>query len=429
MYDEKRRLTRREPVRPSQGGPAGVADAKDPLVRELLSLARTHVGADIAVLGRVDGGHLVIRAIEAVLPVTVGEGHVVDLDTTYCRLMLTGELPNAVPDTSDETLGLDIEDPRTRLVGGYLGVPVTLADGRLYGTLSCLSRTPSPAFDDDAVAFLGSLARSLSRALDEEEHDRAGRRSLLSSIDGLLDTHALTMRYQPVVDLDSGVVRAAEALARFEDTSRSTAQWFSDASHVDRGAELEIRAMTLALGDTEDWARDVWLNLSASVLVSPAVTGLFARRDLSHLVVEVSEHEQISDYVSLRRVLQPWREAGLRVAVDDVGAGFASLRHVLELAPDVIKLDISLVQGMASDPARRALVRALVAFAAQAGAVVVAEGIETEAELQALRGTGVSLGQGFHLGVPVELARVPRRVVLATPPAPRSELQQALRTR
>jgi EAL domain-containing protein (putative c-di-GMP-specific phosphodiesterase class I) len=85
---------------------------------------------------------------------------------------------------------------------------------------------------------------------------------------------------------------------------------------------------------------------------------------------------------------------------------------VLELSPDVIKLDISLVQGLPADPVRRALVTALVAFARQAGAVVVAEGIETEAELQALRGTGVRLGQGFHLGVPMDPDRLPERVVM-----------------
>ena len=420
MYEEKRKLTRREPVRPGAATPLLSGSAKDAVIEELLSLARNHVGADIAVLSRLDGRHLIVRALTSQAAPPVYPGHVEDVEATYCHRMLTGVLPRAVPDTSVEPVVALLDVTRLLPIGGYLGVPVTLADGRVYGSLCCLTHEAAPQFDEAATAFLSSVAGSLSRALGEEEHERAGRRTLLASIDGLLDAKALTMRYQPVVDLISGAVRGVEALARFQDTSRTTAQWFSDASHVDRSAELELRAVALALADTRDWYGDLWLNLSASVLVSPALAGMFGHRDLTHLLVEVSEHEEVSDYAALRRALQPFREAGLRVAVDDVGAGFASLRHVLELSPDVIKLDISLVQGMPTDPARQALVSALVAFAGQAGALVVAEGIETDAELQAVRATDVALGQGFHLSVPVSPERLPEQIALGGPlPLPR----------
>jgi EAL domain-containing protein (putative c-di-GMP-specific phosphodiesterase class I) len=206
------------------------------------------------------------------------------------------------------------------------------------------------------------------------------------------------MAYQPIVDLCTGRVRGVEALARFVDSSRTTTQWFDDAARVERTSELELLTARAALSESADWPGDLWLNLSASVLLSPAVGGLLEGRDLSRVVVEVSEHEEVADYAGVRLALAPWRERGLRLAVDDAGAGFSSLRHVLELAPDIIKLDISLVQNLSSDASRRALVTALVAFAAEAGAVVVAEGVETEEELLALRGSGVSLGQGYHLG-------------------------------
>jgi diguanylate cyclase (GGDEF)-like protein len=415
MYAEKRRLSRREPVRPGTATTSASSGAKEALLEELLSLARTHLDADIAFLGRLEGGQRVIRAVQSVRPLPIGPGYSEDASSTYCQRLIDGVLPSAIPDTSQNPEAMAIEATRALPIGGYVGVPVNLPDGRLYGTLCCLTHEPAPQFDDAAVAFLTSVAGSLSRVLADEEVERAGRRSLLESIDGLLGAQALSMRYQPVVDLTDGAVRAAEALARFQDSSRTTAQWFTAAGHVDRSAELELRAVAMALDDTREWDRDVWLNLSASVLASPAVTGLFSGRDLSHLVVEVSEHEAVADYVALRRALFPWREAGLRVAVDDVGAGFASLRHVLELSPDIIKLDISLVQGMPNDPVRRALVTALVAFAQQAGATVVAEGIETEAELQSLRGTGVRLGQGFHLGVPMAPERLPQHVSLGMP--------------
>ena len=122
------------------------------------------------------------------------------------------------------------------------------------------------------------------------------------------------------------------------------------------------------------------------------------------LVVEVTEHARVPGYDDLRSVLRPWRRAGVRVAVDDAGAGFASLRHVLNLEPDVLKLDRSIVQDVDSDPRRRALVGCLVGFAGQVQAQVVAEGIETPAELDTLIDLGAELGQGYLLGRPDELA-------------------------
>ena len=111
----------------------------------------------------------------------------------------------------------------------------------------------------------------------------------------------------------------------------------------------------------------------------------------------------------LTRALDTLRRRGVRLAVDDAGAGFASLRHIVRLSPDFIKLDVSLTRGIDIDPVRQSLAAALVSFARDTGPVVVAEGIETEAELEALRHLGVPLGQGFHLGRPMPVAAVDLR--------------------
>jgi diguanylate cyclase (GGDEF)-like protein len=420
MYDVKRRQTRREPVRPENDRSGMATTGKEAVIQELLSLARRHTGADISFLGRVEGTNRVLRGVQSANPLPVGPGHADPLENTYCQRILSGELPAAIPDTSLNPVALALPITQQFAIGSYLGVPVTLTDGRLYGTLCCLSHEANEVFDASAVRFLESLASSLSHVLQDEETERAGRRTALASIDEVLERRSFGMLFQPVVDLATGCVRAAEALARFHDTDRTTAQWFADATRVDRGSELELAAIKMGLDESSSWAGHVWLNLSASVLVSPAASGLFAGRDLSRVTVEVSEHEEVDDYTSLRKALAPWRDEGLQIAVDDVGAGFSSLRHVLELAPDVVKLDISLVQGLPTDPVRRALVTALVAFATEAGAVVVAEGIETEAELQALRGTGVTLGQGFHLARPMLVDELPDRVAVGVLPHPRA---------
>ncbi len=418
MYAAKRARVPMEPADPGPGNPSGSSE-HDGLVDELLALARGHIGADIAFIGRFEGSDRVLRAVQSSQPIPVGPGHTEALETTYCQRIIDGVLPNVIPDTSREPKALELAITAALPIGAYLGVPVHLPGGRRYGTLCCLSHEPSEAFDSRAVAFLESVARSLSRVLGSEENGRDSRRRILADIDDLLRRDGVHMAYQPIVDLVTGDHRGMEALARFEKSDRSPTQWFADAERVDRTAELELHAAKLALQDWS-WDGDLWLNLSASVLVSPAACALLEQQDLSRLVLEISEHEQVPDYTLVRRTLAPWRERGLRLAVDDAGAGFASLRHVLELTPEVIKLDITLVQGLPTDQARRALVGALVAFAAQSRTAVVAEGVETQQELEVLLETGVLLAQGFHLGRPGPVPQRPSRLALRpTLPTPR----------
>ena len=117
------------------------------------------------------------------------------------------------------------------------------------------------------------------------------------------------------------------------------------------------------------------------------------------MVYAIIKHK-VKDYAELCRALRPLRERGVRLAVDDAGAGFASLNHILALNPDIIKLDVSLTGGIDHDSARQALASSLMAFAARIGATVVAEGIETLRELEALQILGIRYGQGFLLGAP-----------------------------
>ena len=129
---------------------------------------------------------------------------------------------------------------------------------------------------------------------------------------------------------------------------------------------------------------------------SPQLAGL--RRAVPHhrIVAELTEHTRVDDYRGLLDALAPLRRQGLRIAVDDAGAGYAGLRHVLRLEPDLIKLDLELIRDIHTDPAKRALVT----FAADTSAILVAEGIETADELATLRALGVPYGQGYHLARP-----------------------------
>jgi EAL domain-containing protein (putative c-di-GMP-specific phosphodiesterase class I) len=246
--------------------------------------------------------------------------------------------------------------------------------------------------------------------LDRRRRDRAEER-----IGRLIDGAGLDIALQPIVDLDSRRVVGAEALARFTDEDGDrlpTEETFLDAHALGLGVELELAVIDLALHNQSRLPTGLYL----SVNVSPALLGsaeLESRieRELSvrPLVVELTEHQAVEDYVQLDGALERLRALGVRVAVDDVGSGFASFRHVTRVKPEILKLDRSLVSGIDDDPVRQSLASAIVAFARDVDAIVVSEGIESGDELSCLMDLAVGCGQGFYLGRP-GLGRVDPRV-------------------
>jgi PAS domain S-box-containing protein len=208
---------------------------------------------------------------------------------------------------------------------------------------------------------------------------------------------------QPIVDLCTGRVVGGEALSRFAGPpERSPDQWFAEADGVGLGVELELAAVRAALCLQPSMPDAAYLsfNVSPAAAASPQLADLLVGFPAGVLVLELTEHADVKDYPALHQALAVLRARGVRVAVDDAGSGFASLRHILNLRPDIIKLDLALVRGIHTDPARRALATGLLAFAVEIGADIVAEGIETSAELEVLRDIGIPHGQGYHLGRP-----------------------------
>lgn len=216
----------------------------------------------------------------------------------------------------------------------------------------------------------------------------------------LLADNAIEVVLQPIVALDSGAAVGVEALSRFPaHTDRTTEGWFALASAAGLGAELETAALRRALTVIDELPDGVYLsvNVSPEALLSAELQRVLSAVPLDKVVLEITEHARVPDYGVLADVLQPWRARGARVAVDDTGSGFASLRHVLRLEPEIVKLDSSLTHHIDSDAVLRALGYTLKAFAGAIGAETVAEGVENERELYALRFLGVPYGQGFFL--------------------------------
>ena len=250
----------------------------------------------------------------------------------------------------------------------------------------------------------GSVLVELTSHLDRRrtrEDDELRLRQLFRSV---VDEQRLRAVFQPIVDLRDGAAVGYEALTRFEiEPRRGPDQWLADAERVGRRTELELFAARTALAQFAASDATGFLSLNASAATLEHCDELVAGLDDGRIVFEITEHHAIEDYVALRPLLDGLRAQGARLAVDDAGAGFASLRHTLQLSPDFIKLDISLIRGIDHEPRQRALAAGLIAFANDVGAAIIAEGLETAGELAALRELGVPYGQGFHLAPPAAL--------------------------
>lgn len=261
--------------------------------------------------------------------------------------------------------------------------------------------------------FSSQVTGDMAHALAEQLHlvsqgAKQRRQELEDRIGSVLDGDGdeLFMAYQPIFDLQDGHVVGLEALARFRSPpDRSTDTWLAEAEAVGRLLELELACLRTALRDLERLPQDAYLslNVSPATAVAPELHDVLDGLPPERLVLEMTEHARVDDYPALKAALGGLRERGIRLAIDDAGAGFASLRHIVLLHPDFIKLDMTLTRDVHVDETRQALVVALVAFGSQIGASVIAEGVETEEQLATLRQAGVQFGQGFHLARPQAL--------------------------
>src|SRR5438270_2186924 len=229
-----------------------------------------------------------------------------------------------------------------------------------------------------------------------------------AAIEVVIARRAFQLVYQPIVHLDSGDVSGVEALCRFRD-GRPPDRWFAEAEALGLAAELDLAIVETALADVGRLPGGyLSLNVSPSTLLEPGLLELVRGADVraERLVIELTEHAPISNYGRARRTLDALRREGVHLAIDDAGAGYATFRHVLRLRPDIIKMDQSITQRLDEDPARMALATALVIFAGEIGAILIAEGVETAGEVAALRRAGVARAQGYVLGRPQALPLV-----------------------
>lgn len=268
-----------------------------------------------------------------------------------------------------------------------------------------------------SAEVIDAIVDELQSQLRREEIEQEQRDARRQEIGRFVAGEAVTTVFQPIMDLRTREVLGMEALSRFHSLPlRPPYEWFAEAAELELGVPLELATMRRALSRVDDVPRDAYLSLNCShrAAMSGELLDAFGA-DAHRIVVEITEHEPVEDYDRLTAALERLRAAGVRVAIDDAGAGFASLRHTLRLRPDIVKIDISIVRDLDRDRGKRALASALARFADEMGMTVVAEGIESQAELDALLGLGVAIGQGFFLAEPGALGEDDAPTTAATP--------------
>jgi EAL domain-containing protein (putative c-di-GMP-specific phosphodiesterase class I) len=225
----------------------------------------------------------------------------------------------------------------------------------------------------------------------------------------LLGGAGLMMAAQPIADLRSGEIHAYEALARFgrRRSDRSPQQWFALAEELGQRPDLERACLAAALELFAARPIGTWLSVNVSIptVLDAATDELLGEAEaalggLHGLVIEITEETLVENDFQVGAAIEALRERDVKVAIDDVGAGYSGLHQITTISPEYIKLDRSLVSGIDADEERAALVAALSGYAAQVGSLVVAEGVEYSAELSRLRQLQVPLAQGFYVATP-----------------------------
>lgn len=372
----------------------------DMKVAELLRTAKNSLGLSLTFLSRLDGEVQHLEVVESSIPF-FHDGQTQPQATSLCQAILDGKLPNVIPNVAKLPEAKRLPAARFPRIRSYVSVPVSLSDGTLYGTFCAAGFTADNELSKRDRALMEVLASAAATVIEPGVQERRREAAIREQIQPILNSGDLRVVLQPIVALSDGTRVGAEALSRFPaEWGKAPDEIFAEAASIDAGVDLELMAIRRAAELIPDFSGYIAVNVSSHTLLDQRCLDSFATYPPERLVIELSEHDPVEDYEALGTALEPLRQRGVRLAIDDVGAGFSSLRHILVTAPDIIKLDRSIVAGAATDHVLLRLVHSLVDFGHGAGVGVVAEGVETQDDAAVLCNAGVDYAQGWYFARP-----------------------------
>ncbi|WP_082905055.1 MULTISPECIES: sensor domain-containing phosphodiesterase [Marinobacter] len=376
-------------------------------MQAMLEAVRNHLGMDVAFVSRIENGKRSFDFVDSSIPPPIRPGDSGDVEDSYCQRVVDGRLPELINDAKEIEEARALPGTQSIPIGAHLSVPIMLDNGDLYGTFCCFSRHPDPSMNTRDLDVLRTFADIAGKHISHREAARSQEKALRAEIQEILAEERLAMVFQPIQDIHRQETVGFESLARFETPVRKPPNiWFDQAKRAGMAAELELLAVSQALKHACHLPEQCYLsvNLSPETILEADMESALSVPEPDKLVVEVTEHSTIDEYDKVAAALGPLRARGVKLAVDDAGAGYASFRHILALAPDIIKLDMSITRDIDSDFRKQALAKSMIAFAEATGCEIIAEGVETSAELRELRALGVHKAQGYLIEKPLPTA-------------------------
>ncbi|MDB5815396.1 MAG: diguanylate phosphodiesterase [Rhodocyclales bacterium] len=378
----------------------------DLAIKQVLRAVRVHLGMDVAFVAEFVGDDRVFHQVDAESWTPIYPGDSAPLESGYCRRVVDGRLPRLIPDTMALPAAMDLPETLTIPIGSHMSVPIRLDDGSIYGTFCCFGFVPNESLNDRDLEMMEAFSALVACQLDAHMARSRERQRKVQRIETAIQHGGPSIVFQPIYRLEDDRFVGVECLSRFHTMPQiSPHVWFTDAANVGLGQALELCAISKALSALETLPSDLYLaiNTSPATILSNKLAGLFEGIEAERIVLEFTEHANAADHDQLLQILKPLRSRGVRISIDDAGAGYASMQNILSVQPDIIKLDIGLTRSIDRDPTRHAIAAALIEFARQTGSSILAEGVETASELTSLRALGAAKAQGYFLSRPMSL--------------------------
>lgn len=383
---------------------------------ELVHHARTALSMPVAFLSRLDEDLQTLEVVDTAIPFLFKEGYQQRRDLTLCQAAIDRKVPAVMADMTRHKAAMSLPAARFPRLRSFVTVPVRMSDGSLYGTLCVAGMTRNGDLRDRDAELMTLLAQAAAVIIEPELVAQRQVAAIHERYATVLDGDGMHIVYQPIVDLATRHRVGSEALSRFpQEWNKPPDVCYAEAFAAGFGETLEFRTIARAVDGARTAGGYVSLNICVPTVLHPDFQARMAELPLHRILLELTEQHAVDDYDAVISRLAPLRQQGMRLAIDDVGAGYSSLRHLVALTPDVLKLDRSIVDGVGKDPVLESLIRSLVSFARTTGARLVAEGVEEEIDAALLTAIGVDYGQGWLFGRPMPAADLePLPIDLAT---------------
>jgi len=367
---------------------------EDGFIQQILDSIRHHMNMDVAFIARFTEHDRLIEFTateETNADPAIKPNDSSPKDETYCQKIVSGEMPGIIPDTSTNRI--------TRTL------PVTKSLN------SCYNHSPNDGLKESHSAFLNMMADFIGHIFKKRLGDAVLQNEAREQVEEVLADQKVSIAYQEIKSSQESSLRHFEALARFNTTPYLPPnEWLDKAELVGLSDTVELLIIKQILNELPVLKERVGeccvsINTTPALITSGALVELLADASPKNIIIEVTEHSEIDDYTLFADALMPLVQRGFKIAIDDVGAGFSSLRHILEINASIIKLDMSLVSNIHQDNKKQSLVAALVAFAQMSDLRIIAEGVETEGEYNQLKQLGIEYFQGFYFSRPSALSQ------------------------